>query len=245
MFDLSGLSLPFDDQNATAWARQVAAAREWEYRPSDPGLLYRFRRVLGAPDQPRNPGSAFLRELNPLTDFKQLFTHPGPTDGNSFGHRLENVLIGRHRGRQCAVFQYGWSSVTDGDDPADRAGGTWCGVALHLGYRAPDLAVLPSNDTWTLATPPGARTQVGHPAVDAYYQVTTAVPAFAVDLLASPVGDLLAQRVIGFHLAEESAIILKPGYLHRFPLDRALDDLSDVADRVPDAVVTRLRGDAG
>jgi hypothetical protein len=207
-------------------------------------LLHRFRRVLGAPDQPRNAGNAFLRGLNPLADIKHWVDYSRPTDGSSYGHRLENVLIGRHRGRHCAVFQYGWSAVSS-DSDAGGLGDTWSGAALLLGYRTPDLAVLPDNAKGTLVAPPGSRVRVGHPAVDAYYQVVTPTPAFAVDLLASPVGDLLAQRAIGFHLTEESAVVLRRGYLHRFALDRALDDLSDVADRVPDAVIARLRGDVG
>ena len=245
MFDLRGVALPFDDQNAAAWARQYAGTREWEYRPFDPALLHRFRRVLGAPDQPRNPGNAFLRGLNPLADLKQeLFNHRSrPTDGNTFGHKVEHVLVGRHRGRHSVAFQYGWSAVAGGDDAGDL-GSTWCGAAVHLGYRTPDLAVLPTRDTWTLAPLPGTPTPVGHPAVDTHYRVTTTAPPFAVDLLRSPLGDLLGERLIGFHLLDDSAVVLSPGYLHRFPLDRALEDLSDVADRVPDAVVARLRGAA-
>jgi hypothetical protein len=169
---------------------------------------------------------------------------PSRFHGAPFGQGGEraatNVLHGRHEGRHLVAFDYAYSTVGGRDESSHRR--AFSVVALHLGVTAPDLSVGPTGPLGQLFNAiTGRDIQIGHPAFDDRFTVTSHSPEFARDVLHPPVVELMLQHPdLAWRFAGDSMLMIRNGASTVPEIDAKLQLMSTLLTRVPPHVWTRL-----
>lgn len=169
----------------------------------------------------------------------------GAPFGRGSGRRAENVISGRHDGREFVAFDYHYTTGSG----EDRNSHNVAVVALHLGLppgvHAPDLAVGPTTTLgrWANALS-GRDVPIGDPVFDEHFTVQTPAPEFAADLLLSDVRQVMAHHPnLSWRIAGDSLLVIRPGGSTPEQVESHLQVMDALLDRVPALVWDRLRGE--
>ena len=196
-----------------------ATRREWEYRQSDPSLVSRFG---------------------------------GPPFGNGYSRSATNVFLGRHDGRPFVAFDYDYvTSSGSGRITGSRTGNRrtqhhhYSVVALSLGLPTPGLAVGPTSTFGSLINAvTGRDVQVGNPAFDQFFTVTSPSPEFALDVLhPDVVGVVMHHPELAWRLEGDSMLVIRAGQHSPQEIEAKLLFTDAVLDRIPEHVRMRLLGE--
>lgn len=168
----------------------------------------------------------------------------GSPFGTGSGRRATNCLYGRHAGRAMVAFDYHYTTSSGTGEDRSSTTHSHAVVALNLGVRVPALAVSPEG---TIGRFFGRLTnrdiQLGSPAFDHAFTVTSDDPRFAVDVLHPQMVQLLLQwPALSWRFEGDSMVVVNRGTHAPVQVDATLAVMDAVLAHVPAVVWQRLRG---
>jgi hypothetical protein len=118
-------------------------------------------------------------------------------------------------------------------------------VALGLGLTTPGLAVGPTGTFGKLINAvTGRDVQIGNPAFDQVFTVTSPAPEFAVDVLAPAVVEVVMHHPeLAWRLEGDSMLVIRSGQHSPQEIEAKLAFMDAVLDRIPERVRARLLGE--
>ena len=178
-------------------------------------------------------------------DDSLLSRFDGAPFGRGYGRSATNVFLGRHDGRPFVAFDYEYVTSSGSGDNRSTTRHQHSVVALSLGLRTPGMAVGPTGTFGRLVNAvTGRDVQIGNPAFDQVFTVTSPSPEFAVDVLHPDVVQVLMLRPdLAWRLEGDSMLVIRSGQHAPQEIEDKLAFMDAVLDRIPEHVRTRLLGE--
>lgn len=168
----------------------------------------------------------------------------GSPFGTGSGRRATNCLYGRHNGRAMVAFDYHYTTSSGSGDDRRSSSHSYSVVALNLGVQVPALAVSPEGAVGRFFGRLTNRDiQLGSPAFDHAFTVTSDDRRFAADVLHPQMVQLLLQwPALGWRFEGDSMVVINRGTHAPVQVDATLAVMDAVLAHVPEAVWQRLLG---
>ncbi len=168
----------------------------------------------------------------------------GSPFGLGYGQSATNVVLGRHDGRPFVAFDYQYVTSDGFGDNRSTHRYDYSIVAMNLGLRTPGLAVGPTGTFGKLVNAvTGRDIQIGNPAFDQLFTVTSPVPRFAMDVLQPDVVQVLMHHPdLAWRFEGDSMLVIRSGQHSPQEIETKLHFMDAVLDRIPEQVRARLRG---
>jgi hypothetical protein len=162
-----------------------------------------------------------------------------------YGRHATNVFLGRHDGRHFVAFDYSYTTSSGSGDNRSTKQHHYSVVALSLGLITPGLSVGPTGTFGKLVNAvTGRDVQIGNPAFDQVFTVTSPSPEFAVDVLGPEVLQVVMHHPdLAWRLEGESMLVIRPGEHAPQEIEAKLHFMDAVLDRIPEHVRSRLLGE--
>jgi hypothetical protein len=159
------------------------------------------------------------------------------------GGETRDVVTGTHDGRPFVALRHVYAERRHQAGAVGSHGPTWRSqavVGLNIGARVPALSATPKGLFGSLFS---RDVQIGVPAFDDAYTVSTGVPEFARDLLCPAVLEVLMAERRSWHFLDDTLLVVEGAQLSVPFVDGALHAMDAVLDRIPAPVWARLKGE--
>ena len=168
----------------------------------------------------------------------------GAPFGRGNGHNAFNVIHGTHDGRHFAAFDYEYFTRHGSGTNKTTQSHAFSVLVLGLGLTTPGLEVGPTSGVGTLINAvTGRDVEIGNPAFDQFFTVTSPSPEFAIDFLTPAVVEVVMHHPqLAWRLEGQSMLVVRSGQHSPEEIDAKLYFMDAVLDRVPEHVRARLGG---
>lgn len=162
-----------------------------------------------------------------------------------YSRSANNVFLGRHDGRDFVAFDYEYVTSSGSGKNRSSEHHHYSVVAMNLGLATPGMAVGPTGTFGKLINAvTGRDVQIGNPAFDEVFTVTSPSPEFAVDVLSPDVVQVLMHHPdLAWRLEGESMLVIRGGQHSPQEIEAKLHFMDAVLDRIPEHVRSRLLGE--
>lgn len=169
----------------------------------------------------------------------------GPPFDRGYSRTAANVLRGKHDGRPFVAFDYAFTTSSSSGRNRSTQRHEYSVVALSLGLTTPGLAVGPTGTFGRLINAvTGRDVEIGDPAFDQTFTVTSPSPEFARDILTPDVVVVAMHHpVLAWRLEGDSMLVIRSGQHTAQEIEAKLHFMDAVLDRIPEHVRSRLLGE--